>query len=311
MNWRAQWLRNRRWLQVILITAVFASTVRLLITFDLDSSALLYLAIPYLVALSLAFFRRREPTKSIPKKYANLCLDSLIVMLASSMILFEGFICVLMFMPIYFTIVFFAFGVESFTHWYSKRAGRDKIKVHLLPYLFLLASAEGITPDLSLPRENVVSVSKVINNSPIGIHRNLQQPIELEVDRHWFLSIFPMPYHVEAESLNEGDIHAVDYRYQKWFFTNTHEGTLKLLLEQVSKERIKTKILEDTSYLSNYMNLKGTEISFTKLENGTTKVTLSVFYDRLLDPAWYFQPLQEYGVTKMAELLIDELMEKE
>lgn len=57
MNWRAQWLRNRRWLQVILITAVFALTVRLLITFSLDSSALLYLAIPYLVALSLAFFR--------------------------------------------------------------------------------------------------------------------------------------------------------------------------------------------------------------------------------------------------------------
>ena len=39
-------------------------------------------------------------------------------------------------------------------------------------------------------------------------------------------------------------------------------------------------------------------------------VTISVNYDRKLDPAWYFQPLQEYGVTKMAEFLIEELMAK-
>ena len=114
----------------------------------------------------------------------------------------------------------------------------------------------------------------------------------------------------KLESLKPGDIHKVDYRYNKWFFTNTHEGTLTLLIDEVSKTHIETRILEDTSYLSNYMNLKGTKISLEQKNEGITEVTLSVYYDRHLDPAWYFQPLQEYGVSLMAELLIEELMDK-
>jgi hypothetical protein len=186
----------------------------------------------------------------------------------------------------------------------------NDLKVYLLPYLFLLISVEGISPDLSFPRENIVRVSQTINATPLGIQQNLQRPINLDVSRHWFLTIFPMPYQVEAESLESGDIHTIDYRYHKWFFTNTHEGTLTLLIEEVSAHRIKTRILKDTSYLSSYMKLKGTEIVLTPRMNGTTEVTLLVFYDRQLDPAWYFQPLQEYGVTKMAEFLIQELMRK-
>ncbi|MGX5201891.1 hypothetical protein [Aliikangiella sp. IMCC44632] len=310
MNWHAQWIRNKRWLQVILISAVFALSVRLLIKFELDSSALLYLAIPYLIALTLAFFRRREHTGSIPRKYARLCIDSLIVMLASSLILFEGFICVLMFMPIYFAVVLLAFAIESLTYHYSKKSGKNKLKVHLLPYLFLIFSIEGVSPELSFPRENAVSVTRTVLKTPEQIHQSLQKPMSLEVSRHWFLSIFPMPYQIDAESLSPGDIHSIDYRYHRWFFTNTHEGRLSLLIEQVELERVKTKILEDTSYLSNYMELKGTEIRLKPNTDGSTEVTLSVFYERKLDPAWYFQPLQEYGVTKMAEFLIYQLMQK-
>jgi len=310
MDWRTRWIRNKRWLQIILITAVFTVSVRLLITFELNDSALLYLAIPYLIALLLAFFRRREATASLVKKYAGLCFDSLIVMLASSLVLFEGFLCVLMFMPIYFIAVLIAFLIESLTYRYSKRPGKNDLKAHLLPYLFLLLSVEGIVPTLSFSRENSVSVVKIINRTPVEIQNNLKQPIELDVNRHWFLSVFPMPYQVDAGSLKTGDIHRVDYRYKKWFFTNTHEGTLRLLIEDVSANRIKTRILEDTSYLSSYMNLKGTQILLTPLENGATEVNLSIYYDRRLDPAWYFHPLQKYGVSKMAELLIEELMNK-
>ena len=308
MNWRKQWNQNRRWIQVILVASLFALIVRLLIKFELDTSALLYLAAPYFIALILAFFRRRERAATVFKKYANLTLDSLIVMLASSMILFEGFICVLMFMPIYFAVVLLAFIVEYITFKYFKKTKDKSLKAHIFPCLILLFSLEGVSPNLSFSRENIVSVEKIINASPLDIKNRLKKPMNLKVERHWFLSIFPMPYQIEAESLEPGDIHTVDYRYHKWFFTNTHEGSIKLLIDHVSEHRIETRIVEDQSYMSSYMDLKGTEILFTPQKNGTTKVKFSVYFNRKLDPAWYFQPLQEYGVRKMAELLIEELM---
>jgi hypothetical protein len=310
MNWRTNWIRNKRVLNIILITAVFATAVRLLISLELANTALLYLAIPYSIALVLAFFRRRQPTDSIPKKYAFLIMDSLIIMLASSLVLFEGFICVLMFMPIYFVVVLIAFAFESLAFRLSMRSDKSKLNAQFLPLLLLIFSLEGVSTDLSFPRSNTVSASQIVSKTPQQIQHNLLKPMHLETDRHWFLSIFPMPYQVDAGSLNRGDIHTIHYRYKRWFFTNIHEGVLTLSIEQVSPNKIKTRILDDTSYLSNYMALKGTEITLQPLANGATKVTISVSYDRKLDPAWYFQPLQEYGVTKMAEFLIEELMAK-
>ena len=42
--------------------------------------------------------------------------------------------------------------------------------------------------------------------------------------------------------------------------------------------------------------------------NKNTEVTLTIKYERLLDPVWYFGPLQEYGVKKTADYLIDKMM---
>jgi len=169
----------------------------------------------------------------------------------------------------------------------------------------------GIATLVFLATSIVLREGKIVKKSSLStdqIKHNLAKPFNLEKDRHWILSIFPMPYHIEAGSLNEGDVHNIKTRYKRWFFTNTHEGEARLLISSVKDNLIKTKLLSDTTYFSSYLNLEGTKIQLQPLEGGETNVVLTIDYKRKLDPAWYFHPLQKLAVSKMGEFLIDEIM---
>ncbi len=302
-------IRNRN-LFVLGAIGVISLLIRLLTEYDFDRSALLYVGIPYLVAIILLFIEPLETKKNWKRRYLNLIILSLIIMLGSSVVLFEGFVCVVMFMPIYFSILLLMFLIEAIKR-YRGTKHQGKTYVQVLPTLILLSAFEGVTPELSFEREYVVEVNKVIPARIDEIKLKLKQPIELNKSRHWILSIFPMPYQIEAESLEPGDVHNINFRYHRWFVTNTHEGSMALEISEVEDNYIRTSFLEDTSYISNYLKLHGTEIFFDSLSDSETKVTLKISYQRFLDPVWYFGPLQEYAVGKTAQFLLDEVITPE
>ena len=98
-------VRNKNILLLVII-AVVSILIRLLMEYNFDRSALLYVGIPFLIAITLLFIERPKSPDNWKRRYVNIIILSLIIMLASSVILFEGFLCVVMFMPIYFFIVF-------------------------------------------------------------------------------------------------------------------------------------------------------------------------------------------------------------
>jgi hypothetical protein len=174
--------------------------------------------------------------------------------------------------------------------------------------VILLSAFEGVIPELSFEREYEVVSEKIIYANIDDIKHQLMQPIELNKSRHWLLTLFPMPYDINAETLVAGDVHTINFRYHRWFVTNTHEGSMKLEISEVRDNYIRTRFVEDTSYISNYLKLHGTEINLEPIDNKTTKVTLSIKYHRFLDPVWYFGPLQEYAIGKSAKFLLDEVI---
>lgn len=298
---------NRKRLVLILIMIALASlAVRALIGYQFHESALLYVGIPFIIAMMLILLRPLGEV-SWKKRYLILIIDAFIVMLGSSVVLFEGFVCVVMFMPIYLLILLIIFIAEAFRQ-RSKKNGRHTLSMHILPALVLFSSFEGVNTDFSFDRAESVSVTRVVPISVAEIKQNLQQPMDLQTSRPWFLSLFPMPYKINAGSLKSGDVHEIHFRYYRWFVTNAHEGKMRLEISQVSADHIKTTFLEDTSYFSNYLHLKGTEISLKALDSNSTQVTLQIDYERTLDPYWYFSPVSRYGVTKTADFLITEVL---
>jgi len=281
--------------------------MHLILRSDIDGSALLYVGIPTVIAGLLLLIDNQQPSASWKVRTFRLMKYSLIIMLASSAILFEGFLCVVMFMPIYFGIILIIALVRFV---YEKSQSRNKMHFHILPLILVVAALEGTHPDLSFNRYNEVSSTKIVNLSVDQIKQNLIKPVELDQNRHWFLALFPMPYQFDAESLSEGEVHTIHYRYHRWFVTNTHEGYTKIKVAEVSEKRIRMQIIEDTSYISTYLKAHGTEINLTSINGATTEVKLTVKYDRLLDPAWYFDPLQSYAIGLVGSYLIGVMMER-
>jgi len=290
----------------LLIVGASSLSIQLLFFKGWGNSALLYMLVPFLISLFIAFFLSDRTAKTIGEKMLRHNGYALIVFFSTSILLREGFVCVVFFMPIYLLIV----NLIMFVYLSIEKNKKSKLHSVGLSALFILMSFEGTTNFLSFDRELSVQVSQKTALSVDQIKTNLAMPFELEKDRHWMLMMFPMPYHIEAGSLNAGDIHTMKTRYHRWFFTNTHEGEAQLLIEKVNDNAIRTKILKDTTYFSNYIKLHGTEIQFDPVADGT-EVTLTIHFQRKLDPAWYFQPLQKFAFSRMGEFLIEEIMIRE
>lgn len=291
---------------VILLIGAAALAVRVLAGFGLDKSALLYVLLPYLLSIVIGLLEFKERPEKWWYGYLDHAQMSLMVFLASSIVLFEGFICVLMFMPLYFGVMTLGFLAQAVA---SRSSGDKSLKLHIVPLLLVaMVSLEGTSEPLSFARENQVSVQYLVDHDVAGIKDNLARDIDLQKPRHWFLDLFPMPVRIDAGSLAAGDIHTVHTRYRRWFFTNTHEGRMLLKIADVQPLEVTTEFLSDDSYFSSYLSMIGTRIVFQPVGAAQTRVTLQIDYQRELDPAWYFQPLQRFGVRKMAAFLVEEIM---
>lgn len=303
--------KNKTKLFFILISiAIVSILIRLLIEYKFDKTALLYVGIPFLVSLILIKIRKPDNILSLRKQYINRLIDAFIIMLGSSVVLFEGFVCVAMFIPIYLIIILIMFLIEAFRE-RAKKKGRSSLNFHIFPLIIVISAFEGVNQEISYDRNESVTVSRVVQRSIPDIKQNLVKPMNLQKSRPWFLALFPMPYDIKAGSLVPGDVHEINFKYYRWFVTNVHEGRMLLEISEVDNNRIKTTFLADTSYISKYMDLKGTEILLDKIDDTHTRITLIISYNRELDPYWYFSPLERYGISKTANFLITEVIARE
>lgn len=282
-------------------------SVRFLFFIEYAETGLLYLGVPFLMGIGLLYFTDNRDDERWTRAYWNHFRDSLIIMLVSSAILFEGFVCVIMFMPIYLFIQLLVFIVGYFS---NRKKVPTQLGMHGLSVIIVVAALEGTHPDLSFNRDSVVNATQIVNASISELKNNIREPVILTGNQPWFLSIFPSPVNVDAGTLYPGAIHKIDYVYNRWFFTNTHTGYMLLEMSEVEDKYIKTTILKDTSYISNYIGLKGTRVDFRVIDNTHTEVTLNIYYTRKLDPYWYFGPLEHYGISQAAEYMLTKIITK-
>ena len=301
--------RRVNWLGVLLLIGIGSVAVHVLVRSELHASALLYVGLPYLGALTIVLLRPPKSDARWWHAYRDSTLTSLVVLLGSSVVLFEGFVCVVMFLPIYFLVVSIAF-VGA---WWSNRGQGKGGKTFgvLLPVMALSSSFEGTTETLSAERIAQAEASRIVAQPPEQIMANLLLPIDLDVDRGWLLSIFPMPYRVDAESLERGAVHRMHTRYHRWFVTNTHEGEVHLEIVDFEPTRLRTRVVHDTSFFATYLTQLSSELTLTPTASGHTEIRLRLDYRRNLDPAWYFHPLQQFAMREMAALFIDKVLVRE
>ena len=298
--------RRAGWLVTLLLIAAASLSIRFLIFTGLDHSALLYVLVPYGCAVLITLVRPMQPDQRWWRSYLDFTLTSLVVFLGSSVVLYEGFVCVAIFLPIYFAVVTIAFISRWLIEIHHNRKTRRMAT--LLPLLMVAASVEGVLPATSFPREETITVA---HNIPLPAHRvieRLRQPVDLDQPRHWLLKLFPAPEPLPAQRLVAGAVHQVHIVYPRWFVTNVHKGTLALHIDSVDARHTRTRVLSDTTLFGNYMRLHGTDIRVHPLTEYSSQVSMTVRYHRKLDPSWYFGPLMRLGVARMADFLIQAMV---
>ncbi len=293
-------------LGLLAIAGLASLTIKLLIRHDISHTAMLYLAVPYLIAIQITALRPYREHDKWWRKYASHAVSALVVFLGSSVVLFEGFICVLFFAPIYFLFITIAFIAGWLSTLRPDRGGRTYVTA--IPLLVALLSLEGTSELTTFDRRYSATATDTTTLSPDELLENLARPFDLPAGDDWMLGLFPMPWLIEAGSLEVGDVHRVHMRYHRWFVTNTHEGVIELRIDAAGPERVAATFLNDTSYLSTYVNLIGSEIRFVADANDATRIELTVSYERCLDPAWYFGPIQRHAIEAMAAHLIQEIL---
>tara|TARA_R110001606_G_scaffold173849_1_gene320340 strand:+ start:150 stop:1088 length:939 start_codon:yes stop_codon:yes gene_type:complete len=296
-------LKPPRWAYLIFLAGIGALIVRTLLDSRFANSALLYVAVPFLVSFLLFQFTPKPKNTSITLRYLSHIRDATIVMLATSAFLFEGFLCVLFFMPIYYLIITINFLADLFV---NRGGGKDrsKLRASVIPLFIAVLAIEGVTPSTSFERRNEVTRTAIVDLSIDELKANMALPIALPKKRNWLLSIFPLPVDVQAGSLKPGDVHKLKFVYKRWFFTNIQEGRFDLRIDAVEPTEVRTSVVSNTSYLAKYLKIKKTRVVFDPLSDGRTKVSLTIQYNRLLDPAWYFAPMQQYAVEQSGDYFI-------
>lgn len=274
------------------------------------NSALLYVGIPFLVSFAIFQLSPTPEGERLGPAYLRHLLVATIIMLATSAVLFEGFICVLFFAPIYFIIVSLTY---LFRFWGQKRKAKrySKLQSAIWPLAVMILAVEGLSPSTTFERESSVTRTVIIDADIAALKANMAAPMRLPQSRHWFLSIFPLPVNVAAGSLNAGDIHTLDFVYKRWFFTNIKHGEFHLKIDTVSENKVTTSVVKNTSYLASYLDVKGTEVDFRPIGPNQTEVALTINYDRKLDPAWYFAPLQNFAIEQSADYLIKSVIARD
>ncbi len=303
-------LKHPRWAYLLFTVGVFSFLIRLILDSNFANSAVLYVAIPFLVSFAIFQFTEKPKSGRLWKRYLAHMRDATIIMLATSVVLFEGFICVLMFMPIYYAIVSIGFLSKAYPK-KDRPSPQNKLRASMLPAMIALLAIEGLSPSTSFERQNQVTRSVVVNASIDQLKANMAAEINLSDRRHWFLSIFPLPVDIQAGTLNPGDVHKLDFIYKRWFFTNIDQGEFHLRIDEVSDTHVKTSVTRNTSYLAKYLDIQGTEVQFNTISENQTEIALTIHYERLLDPAWYFGPMQKFAVSQSADYLVNQVIVRE
>ncbi|NSX55459.1 hypothetical protein [Parasulfitobacter algicola] len=293
-------LRAPKWFYLFFMAGVVSIALRYLLDSRFGHTGVFYVAIPFLIGLALHHFVPAPEPMGYGKRAVKNFLHSTVFFLALSGFLFEGFICILFAMPIYYIIMFSAYGFAAL---YNNH--RTRVPALIIPALVMGLSLEGTIPALTAPRENQVTHTVTVDASIAAIKAHMAQPIQFEKPRPLLISVFPKPTDIKAGTLNQGDVHEMTFVYRRWFFTNVHTGQMHLRLDEVGDHHIRTSITRNDSYLSGYMSIDGTRVDFTERADGKTDVSLTLYYERKLDPVWYFGPLQQAAMAQSAKYLIE------
>ena len=260
----------------------------------LEQTAALFIGIPALLATAAVFI----PTRSA-KGVA--CKSVTIGLLISLIFLGEGLLCVLRSAPLFYLV---ALVVGAFLDGTRRSESRHNILSCLAALSLVPMSLEGVMPITTIPRNSVVSATRIVHAPAAAVSAALIDPPRFDRPLPSLIAKgFPRPMSTEVD----GDVIRIAMRGGEMKLNGMEPRTGTLVLERVDVRPgvIRWLATSDDSHMRHFLTWQSSEVEWQAIDAQTTRVTWSVRYRRDLDPAWYFGPMERFAVRLAAGYLID------
>lgn len=270
-------------LGVIAALAIGRITYSLIHHADYAQTALLFIGIPLLIALGTTFSPPSRTALGVSVKTTFLSLS------LAGILLPEGMVCLLMSAPLFLVVTYL-----------GAKLGEKQMKsrmLALIPLTVLMSDA------LVADRYNVVTVQEQLPLSAETITTNLANEWQWDHQLPTFTKLgFPTPIQSEGDGLAVGDTRTVTFVQEGNAVTMTWE-----VIEQ-GDNFVRFENVHDETAIANWLTWESAVIEWQPAANGETQVTWTVEYERHLDPALYFSPLQRVIMERTIEYLIDAVL---
>jgi hypothetical protein len=271
----------------ILLALVAASyAFRVIGDFELEHTSLVFIGIPALLAWVVA---SAAPPKTA---FGMVMRATTLALLISWIFLGEAFVCVLFAAPIFYLVG----GIIGLNK--QRREGRGPTSVAAL--LLIPLALEGTHPALSTSREREVLVEGVVAGSVEDVRARLAETPRFDRELPLLFRLgFPTPVGASGSGLEIGDRRVIPFAHG-----GHHPGALVLAVVERTPTRTRFAAVSDESYITHWLSWRDAVVELTGAGNGRTHVRWTLRYARRLDPSWYFDPLEKYGVTLAGRYLL-------
>ena len=277
---------NRFGLILIALVAV-SIAFRLLTGLHMQHTSLVFVGLPALVAWIVASSTPPETATGSVMRTTTLAL------LISWIFLGEAWICVLMAAPIFYLVA----GIIALIR---RRSGGGPGRVGITALLVLPLSIEGVTPAVSVDRARSVVVEGTVDASIAEVRAVLATTPRFDRELPLFFRLgFPTPGHTHGEGLQPGDRRSIVFAH-----SGHHDGALVMRVAESTANAVHFETVSDDSYITHWLSWTHARVRLAETGAGDTRVQWTLRYVRRLDPAWYFDPLEKYGVTLAAKYLL-------
>ena len=282
----------------ILALAGASFLFRLFVAGGLRHTAAVFIGIPTLIAILVA---RRAP----PKTGTGIVMRVItLALLLSSIVFAEGMVCILLAAPIFYLVGFLVTkmiiairgGIEGPRH----------RTLMVLGLIILPTGFEGTIPGVEWNREETVTVSRIVAGTPAEVGAALAARPGFAPALPPFLRLgFPVPVATAGSGLAVGDTRTIIFAHRHG--GHVERGTLSFRVAERDSQFVRFAPAGDDSYVTHWLAWRSSEVRWQSLSPRTTRVEWTLRYRRRLDPAWYFAPLERYGVGVATGYLIESL----
>ncbi|HJZ76144.1 MAG TPA: SRPBCC family protein [Vicinamibacterales bacterium] len=294
--------RTAQFALTVIVLAVAAASIayRAVRDHGLQQTAALFIGVPVVLAVVVIFAARPRSATGVA------CKAVTVAMLLSVLFLWEGFLCVVMAAPLFYLV---AIAISYPIDRRRERLRSRTLYSSLVVLAFAPLSLEGVTELTTFDRHAAVTATSLVHASAADVERALVEPPRFDRALPRYLrSGFPRPVASRIERRDAGGMRwVITMRGGETFLNGTEPrtGDLTLVLEEHRPGLMRWRAASDTSHMTHFLTFRESIVSWEPVDFRTTRVTWEIRYERGLDPAWYFGPMERCATWLAAGYLID------